>query len=72
MVMNGELEVTQAGNRLGFLSDGAFFGEVAILDLKDGYQRTRTVTAVIESHLCFISVVSCLDILCYSASPRLT
>eukprot|EP01046_Picozoa_sp_COSAG06_P045080 COSAG06_NODE_6176_length_3067_cov_6.619272_5_plen_43_part_00 len=28
MLISGELEITAGGERLGFLSDGAFFGEV--------------------------------------------
>eukprot|EP01050_Picozoa_sp_SAG11_P002121 SAG11_NODE_103_length_16571_cov_49.569208_4_plen_49_part_00 len=29
MLLSGELEITARGERLGFLSDGAFFGEKA-------------------------------------------
>ena len=51
----GELEVTQQGERLGFLSDGAFFGEVPILDDTTGSDiRARTITAMTDSRLCFI------------------
>ena len=38
MLMTGELEVRKQGQRLGFLSDGAFFGEVPILDDSMGSQ----------------------------------
>ena len=66
MVMNGEFEVTQNGNRLGFLCDGAFFGEISLLDDSFGSLMTRTVVSVTDSHLCFISAVSRLDVGCYS------
>jgi len=56
MLMVGELEVTQGGQRLGFLSDGAFFGEVPILDESTGSEiRARTITAMTDSKLCFIT-----------------
>ena len=56
MLMVGELEVTQSGQRLGFLSDGAFFGEVPILDDSTGSEvRTRTITAMTDSKLCFVT-----------------
>lgn len=58
MIMNGEFEVTQNGDRLGFLSDGAFFGEVAVLDDSLGSKRTRSVVSVTDSHLCIITAVS--------------
>jgi len=32
LLLEGELEITSSGERLGFLSDGAFFGETPILD----------------------------------------
>ena len=41
--------------RLGFLSEGSFFGEAAVLTLEPSVVRTRTVTAVISSELCFIT-----------------
>ena len=54
--MTGELEVRKQGQRLGFLSDGAFFGEVPILDDSMGSQiRLRTITAMTDSRLCFIT-----------------
>ena len=31
ILVTGELEISQGGARLGFLCDGAFFGEVPIL-----------------------------------------
>ncbi len=55
MLMSGELEVSQNGQRLGFLSDGAFFGEVPIIDNSTGSEtRKRTVTAMTDSKLCFV------------------
>jgi|EP01047_Picozoa_sp_COSAG01_P025597 CRP/FNR family cyclic AMP-dependent transcriptional regulator len=54
LLLEGELEISVAGERLGFLSDGAFFGEVPILDMSTAAEiRTRTVTAMTECHLCF-------------------
>lgn len=59
MVMDGEFEATQGRERLGFLSDGSFFGEVPVLDeSSNGVERTRTVTSVTESNLCYISTAS--------------
>lgn len=55
MLLEGELEITSHGERLGFLSDGAFFGETPILD--DSAQaevRRRTVTAMVDCKLGFI------------------
>jgi hypothetical protein len=44
------------GERLGFLSDGAFFGETPILDSSSGGEvRRRTVTAMTDCKLCFLS-----------------
>jgi CRP-like cAMP-binding protein len=31
MLLSGEIEVSQGGQRLGFLSDGAYFGEFPLL-----------------------------------------
>ena len=31
MLLSGEIEVSQGGHRLGFLSDGAYFGEFPLL-----------------------------------------
>ena len=56
VLISGELEITVAGTRLGFLSDGAFFGETPLLDRSsEAERRRRTVTAMIECKLCFIS-----------------
>eukprot|EP01050_Picozoa_sp_SAG11_P033062 SAG11_NODE_11047_length_787_cov_1.039244_1_plen_261_part_11 len=56
MLMSGEVEVSVSNKRLGFLSEGAFFGEVPVLAAESGSEiRTRTVTAVTESELCFIT-----------------
>lgn len=63
MLMHGECEVTSGGIRLGFLSDGSFFGEVPLLERGTfGGARRRTVTAIVETHLCFITPVSRLDV----------
>lgn len=63
MLMVGELEVTQHGQRLGFLSDGAFFGEVPILDASTGSEvRTRTITAMTDSKLCFVTAADIADL----------
>ena len=58
MLIQGELEVTQDGARLGFLSDGAFFGEVPLLDTgsPDSEVRSRTVVTMTDSKLCFIKL----------------
>ena len=42
MFGTGELEVRSKGQRLGFLSDGSFFGEAAIMSMA-GELRSRTV-----------------------------
>ena len=57
MVMAGEVEVLTGGQRLGFLAEGAFFGEVPVLDYTSGAERrTRTVRSVTDStELCFIT-----------------
>ena len=57
MVMTGEVEVMTGGRRLGFLAEGAFFGEVPVLDHTSGSERrTRTVRSVTDStELCFIT-----------------
>ena len=55
IVISGELEITSGGNRLGFISDGGFFGETPILeDSPHAEVRRRTVTAVTACKLCFI------------------
>ena len=63
LVLKGEVEVTKEGNRLGFLSEGSFFGEIPILspnDIDTGMEtqgsevRVRSVTAVTECELCYI------------------
>ena len=57
MLMKGELEVYQGNppTRLGFLAEGSFFGESAILDSSGSDIRTRTVVAVSDCELCFIT-----------------
>ena len=63
LVLKGEVEVTKNGYRLGFLSEGAFFGEIPILspnDPNDGSEtigaevRVRSVRAVTDCELCYI------------------
>ena len=55
MLLSGELEILSRGERLGFLSDGAFFGETPILEeTPTGEVRRRTVQAVVDSKLCYI------------------
>ena len=61
----GEVEVTSKANpgigeetRLGFLSEGAFFGEAPVLGDPDDHDmqlRKRTVRAVTASELCFLT-----------------
>ena len=70
IVMSGELEVTvrdettdtdtqaQTQKRLGFLSAGAFFGEAPVLAPRHDTSlllRTRTVTSVTRSELCYLT-----------------
>lgn len=70
VVMSGELEVTvrdettdtdtqaQSQKRLGFLSAGAFFGEAPVLAPRHDTSlllRSRTVTAVTDSELCYLT-----------------
>lgn len=62
MLMSGEVEVTerrgQENMRLGFLSEGAFFGEAPVLGSRGeiGLElRTRTVRAVSDVELCYIT-----------------
>ena len=56
MVIHGEVEVKQKSRRLGFLSEGAFFGEVPLLEIGTGTEiRTRTIVAVTECKLCYLT-----------------
>lgn len=56
MLLSGELEITCVGERLGFLSDGSFFGETPLLDSSaEAEVRRRTVTAMTDCKLCFIT-----------------
>ena len=47
-VVSGEVEVERAGASLGYLSEGSFFGETALMDAITGkvdetMVRTRTI-----------------------------
>eukprot|EP01043_Picozoa_sp_COSAG02_P010971 COSAG02_NODE_397_length_23124_cov_439.255635_13_plen_965_part_00 len=57
MVMSGEVEVLEDDKRLGFLSEGAFFGESPILGFGEAGTETRrrTVKAVTETELCYVT-----------------
>ena len=56
ILISGELEVTCNKVRLGFLSDGAFFGETPLLETASAAERRlRTVTAMTACKLCFIT-----------------
>ena len=61
MVMSGEVEVVRDGERLGFLSEGAFFGELPVLTPPErptpgSERRTRTVRSVTDNtELCYIT-----------------
>ena len=56
ILISGELEITCRGQRLGFLSDGAFFGETPLLEnSSEAEQRRRTVAAMTDCKLCFIT-----------------
>ena len=52
-----QVEVIANGERMGFLSEGAFFGEAPVLDPFAGSEvRTRTVISVTSStELCYIT-----------------
>ena len=53
--MKGEVEMLHQGARLGFLAEGAFFGETGVLvDGTGSETRIRTVRAVTECELCFL------------------
>lgn len=57
LLMHGEVEVSQNGECLGFLSEGSFFGEIPVLteSVESGSEiRTRTVKAVTECELCYL------------------
>lgn len=64
MVMSGEVEVSENQVRLGFLSEGAFFGEAPILGFGEAgsEMRRRTVKAVTETELCYITRDSIADV----------
>eukprot|EP01043_Picozoa_sp_COSAG02_P026259 COSAG02_NODE_1507_length_12231_cov_56.431751_4_plen_780_part_00 len=60
VIIDGEVEVSLRGERLGFLSKGAFFGETPLIEIVtekggDGTEvRSRSVAAVIDSNLGYI------------------
>ena len=66
ILMSGELEVLKdtfphleknerEPKRLGFLSEGSFFGETAILSQSPAERRLRTVRAVADCELCYFT-----------------
>eukprot|EP01048_Picozoa_sp_COSAG05_P019714 COSAG05_NODE_3163_length_2276_cov_1.106569_3_plen_373_part_00 len=55
-LMTGEVEMSANGTRLGFLAEGAFFGELAVLShSSNAEKRVRTVRAVTKCELCFLT-----------------
>ena len=60
VIIDGEVEVSFRGQRLGFLGPGAFFGETPLIEIVtekggDGTEvRSRSVAAVVETNLGFI------------------
>eukprot|EP01052_Picozoa_sp_SAG31_P014108 SAG31_NODE_866_length_11370_cov_4.806761_4_plen_376_part_00 len=55
MLIHGEVEVIQNGERLGFLSEGAFFGEVPLLCNSTGAEiRTRDIRACTDCVICYL------------------
>ena len=63
MLMKGEVEMRQKGARLGFLGEGAFFGEIPVLADGDGSEtRVRTVRAVTACELCFLTRASAKEL----------
>ena len=55
-LMTGEVEMSVNGTRLGFLAEGAFFGELAVLShSSNAEKRVRTVRAVTKCELCFLT-----------------
>jgi CRP-like cAMP-binding protein len=56
LLMKGEVEMLADGQRLGFLGEGAFFGERAVLSNESGAERRmRTVRAMSKCELCFLT-----------------
>jgi CRP-like cAMP-binding protein len=63
MLIKGEVEMLADGTRMGFLGDGAFFGETAVLSADSGSEtRSRTVIAVTKCELCFLRKESMLEL----------
>ena len=84
MVLVGEVEVTMRCDvseeevRLGFLSEGAFFGEAPVLAANSDVRqqmRTRTVRAVTRTELCYLTreaiMQLCEDCKCCRSSVSL-
>ena len=67
-VIRGEVEVEQAGERLGFLGRGGFFGEAGVIEaalsnaIGDAGVRTRTVRATMPTELGVITRESVRDL----------
>ena len=54
-VVDGEVEVTCRGARLGFLGNDSFFGELTLIEDGTGSEtRTRTVRATVQTDLGFV------------------
>eukprot|EP01048_Picozoa_sp_COSAG05_P014942 COSAG05_NODE_1744_length_4158_cov_8.451589_3_plen_578_part_00 len=74
-IIDGEVEISKFGERLGFLGKGAFFGEQPIIDTitgkggDDSEVRKRTVTAVTDTNLGFIHADAVADL--YDKYPEL-
>ena len=49
-LLSGELEITSQGQRLGFLSDGAFFGETPILEMSAAVRGLHSDACTCLSH----------------------
>lgn len=67
-VITGEVEVEQAGERLGFLGRGSFFGEASVVEaaastaIGDAGVRTRTIRATMPTELGVIRRESVMDL----------
>lgn len=69
VIIDGEVEVSLGGERLGFLSKGAFFGETPLIEIVtekggDGTEvRARSIAAVIDTNLGYVESNDLGDIL---------